>query len=252
MQLDKAVIAVTGGAGGLGRALARGLGEAGARPLLIDLDAESLADARRELARAGIDAVTHVVDVADERAVEALFATIAAETGLDGLINNAGIIRDGRLVKVEDGGVTDRMSLAQWRAVIDTNLTGTFLCGREAAAIMATAGRGGCILNISSIAAAGNMGQSNYAAAKAGVEALAVTWAKELAGYGIRSAAIAPGFIRTPILEGMKPEALDKVTGMVPAGRLATPEEIADAALFILGNDYFNGRVLEIDGGLRI
>ncbi len=252
MQLDKAVIAVTGGAGGLGRALARRLGEAGARPLLIDLDAEALADARQELARAGVDAETYAVDVTDERAVEALFATIADETGLDGLINNAGIIRDGRLVKVEDGELTTRMSLAQWRAVIETNLTGTFLCGREAAALMAAAGRGGCIVNVSSIAAAGNMGQSNYAAAKAGVEALAVTWAKELAGYGIRSAAIAPGFIRTPILEGMKPEVLDKVTGMVPAGRLATPEEIADAALFILGNDYFNGRVLEIDGGLRI
>ncbi len=253
MELNNAVVAITGGAGGLGVALARHLGLAGALPLLIDLDPEGLARARDALAAEGIDTRIHTADIADDQAVQATFEAIGRENDrLDGLINNAGLIRDGRLVKQDNGEVTHGMSLAQWQIVIDTNLTGTFLCGREAAALMTAGGRGGCIVNVASIAAAGNMGQSNYAAAKAGVIALATTWARELAPWGIRSAAIAPGFIRTPILEGMKPEALDKLSGKVPAGRLAEPEEIADGVAFILRNEYFNGRVLEIDGGLRI
>ena len=117
---------------------------------------------------------------------------------------------------------------------------------------MAAKGQPGCIINISSISAQGNMGQSNYSAAKAGVIAMAVTWAKELARYRIRAGAIAPGFVGTPILDNMKQDALAKLTQRVPARRVAEPDEIAAGAEFILTNDYFNGRVLEIDGGLRI
>jgi 3-oxoacyl-[acyl-carrier protein] reductase len=156
------------------------------------------------------------------------------------------------LIKAKEGQVTGKMSLAQWQAVIDVNLTGVFLCGREAAERMIRLGQGGVIINISSISQAGNMGQTNYSAAKAGVSAMTVVWSKELARYGIRSAAIAPGYTRTEILSGMTEETLAKVTAPVPLKRLGLPEEIADAALFVAQNDFFSGRCIDLDGGLRI
>ena len=110
----------------------------------------------------------------------------------------------------------------------------------------------GCIINISSVSRSGNMGQTNYTATKAGVEAMAVTWAKELARYGIRAASIAPGYIGTEMVMSMKPEALEKIASGIPAKRLGKPEEIAKTVTFILENDYVNGRCLEIDGALRI
>jgi 3-oxoacyl-[acyl-carrier protein] reductase len=144
------------------------------------------------------------------------------------------------------------MSLSQWQAVIDVNLTGVFLCGREAAERMVGLGNGGVIINISSISRHGNVGQSNYTAAKAGVASLAVVWARELARYGIRVGAIAPGFTHTSILEAMKPEILEKMIAPVPLGRLGEPAEIAHAARFIFENDFFTGRVIDLDGGLRL
>ena len=173
----------------------------------------------------------------------AAFNGIVADFGrLDVLVNNAGIIKDGLLVKAKDGVVTGRMGLEQWQAVIDVNLTGVFLCGREAAERMIGLGNGGLIINISSISKCGNAGQTNYSAAKAGVTAMAVVWAKELARYGIRAASIAPGFTRTDILAGMPPEMLEKVTAPVPLKRLGLPEEVAHAAVFIAENDFFTGR----------
>jgi 3-oxoacyl-[acyl-carrier protein] reductase len=172
--------------------------------------------------------------------------------GVDGVINNAGILRDGLLIKVKDGEISKRMSLAEWQAVIDVNLTGVFLCGREAATRMIEGKRAGVIINISSISKAGNMGQSNYSAAKAGVASMAVVWAKELSSYGIRSAAIAPGFIETEMVASMKPEALEKMAAGIPLKRLGQPEEIGRTAVYIFENDYLTGRVLEVDGGIRI
>src|SRR5258706_419754 len=154
--------------------------------------------------------------------------------------------------KGRDGAVIGKMSLAQWQAVIDVNLTGVFLCGREAAERMVELGHGGVIINISSISRAGNIGQSNYTAAKAGVASLVVVWARELARYGIRVGGIAPGFTHTTILDSMKPELLQKIVAPVPVGRLGRPEEIAHAARFIFENDFFSGRIIELDGGLRI
>ncbi|GIX31668.1 MAG: 3-ketoacyl-ACP reductase [Porticoccaceae bacterium] len=253
MKLDDAIIAITGGAGGLGLAMAERLARAGARLALIDLSGEALAAARERLAGTAREVRTYVADVTCEAQVEAVFAAIAGDFGrLNGLVNNAGIIRDGRLVKLEGGRVVRKMSLADWRAVIEVNLTGAFLCGREAAAIMAAGDYPACIVNVSSLSAKGNMGQTNYSAAKAGLIAMTVTWAKELGPYGIRAAAVAPGFVSTPMLEGMKREALEKLIGRIPLKRLAEPDEIAQAVEFIFANDYFSGRVLEIDGGLRI
>ena len=111
---------------------------------------------------------------------------------------------------------------------------------------------GGVIVNVSSISRAGNAGQTNYSAAKAGVAAMTVVWAKELARYGIRVGAVAPGFVRTPMVESMQPEALAKMTAAIPLGRLGEPEEIAHAVGFIFGNELFTGRCLEVDGGLRM
>jgi 3-oxoacyl-[acyl-carrier protein] reductase len=144
------------------------------------------------------------------------------------------------------------MSLQEWQSVIDVNLTGVFLCGREAATKMIENNTQGVIINIASLSKAGNMGQTNYSAAKAGVDAMTVTWAKELSRYGIRTGGIAPGFIATEMVAGMKPEALEKLSAGIPLKRLGKPEEIGITAQYIIENDYFNGRTIEMDGGMRI
>jgi 3-oxoacyl-[acyl-carrier protein] reductase len=247
------VVAITGGAQGLGLSMAEVFAARGAKLALIDLNEDRLAEAVAICEKLGGEAKAFKANIADEAEVEALFANIVSELGgLDCLINNAGITRDGLLLKVKDGEVQKRMSLAEWQMVIDVNLTGVFLCGREAATKMAEAGTQGCIINISSLSKAGNMGQTNYSAAKAGVAAMTVTWAKELSRYGIRAAGIAPGFIATEMVKSMKPEALEKMAGMIPLKRLGEPEEIGKTALYILENDYFTGRTIEMDGGMRI
>ena len=253
MQLKETVIAITGGARGLGLAMAKQLGERGAYVALIDRQADALDAAVNTLKDAGIESQAFVADVADEKSVAETFAEIRVRMGaLGGLVNNAGITRDGLLVKAKGGRVESRMSLEQWQQVMDVNLTGVFLCGREAASHMIEAGTEGVIVNISSVSRAGNMGQSNYAATKAGVAALTVTWAKELARYGIRVGAVAPGFIETEMTASMRPEILEKVTRGIPLGRLGQPEDIADSVRYIFENAYFSGRVIECDGALRI
>jgi 3-oxoacyl-[acyl-carrier protein] reductase len=253
MQLKDKVVAVTGGARGIGKAIASAFIERGARVAIIDLSAADLEAARADFAGVGAQVRAYAANVASEDQVIAALNGIVADFGrLDVLVNNAGIIKDGLLVKAKDGVVTGRMGLEQWQAVIDVNLTGVFLCGREAAERMIGLGNGGLIINISSISKCGNAGQTNYSAAKAGVTAMAVVWAKELARHGIRAASIAPGFTRTDILAGMPPEMLEKVTAPVPLKRLGLPEEVAHAAVFIAENDFFTGRALDVDGGLRL
>jgi 3-oxoacyl-[acyl-carrier protein] reductase len=253
MDIQGKVVVVTGGARGIGKAVATAFAARGARIALLDLNADELEAVRNEFAGAGATVSAHAVNVArEDEVIRALDEVVATHGRLDVLVNNAGIIRDAMLVKVKDGNIVGKMTLAQWQAVIDVNLTGVFLCGREAAERMVRAGHGGVIINVSSISKAGNAGQSNYSAAKAGVVAMAVTWAKELARFGIRTAAIAPGFIRTDILSGMPPEMLEKMTAPVPLKRVGLPEEIAHTAMFIVENDYLTGRTLEVDGGLRI
>ncbi|MCL7945067.1 SDR family oxidoreductase [Marinobacter sp. ATCH36] len=253
MKLQDSVIAITGGGQGLGRAMAEYLAAKGARLALIDLIPEKLDEAAAACDKAGGSAKTYICNVAREEDVEKTFEAIAKDFGqLDGLVNNAGILRDGLLVKAKEGQVEKRMELSQWQAVIDVNLTGVFLCGREAATQMIRNGNQGVIINIASIARAGNMGQSNYSAAKAGVSALVPVWAKELARYGIRCMGIAPGFIETEMTASMKPEALERMSASIPLKRMGKPEEIASAAVFIFENDYMSGRMLEVDGALRL
>ncbi|NMY73481.1 SDR family oxidoreductase [Pseudomonas sp. WS 5071] len=252
MQLKDKVIIITGGCQGLGRAMAEYLAAKGAKLALVDLNPEKLELALTACQAHGVEARAYLCNVADEEQVTQTVSQIADDFGaIHGLINNAGILRDGMLLKVKDGEIT-KMSLAQWQAVIDVNLTGVFLCTREVAAKMVELNNQGAIVNISSISRAGNVGQTNYSAAKAGVAAATVTWAKELARYGIRVAGIAPGFIETEMTLGMKPEALEKMTSFIPLKRMGKVEEIAHSAAYILENDYYSGRILELDGGLRI
>ena len=249
MQVQDCVFVITGGARGLGLAIGQLIASKGALCAIIDLEEKV---AQEAASSCNSSSRGYACNVADEKQVEEVFAKIVNDFGrLDGLINNAGILRDGMLIKVKDGELQDKMSLSHWQSVIDVNLTGTFLCGREAAAAMAQAGNGGVIVNISSIAKSGNIGQSNYAASKAGVASLVTTWSRELARFNIRAVGIAPGVISTDMTDSMKPEALERIEKMIPVRRLGDRRELAQAVLFVIENDYMNGRLIELDGGLR-
>jgi 3-oxoacyl-[acyl-carrier protein] reductase len=253
MDIKNKTVVITGGAQGLGFAMATQMAELGANLALIDMQDEVLAEAKAELVKLDVKVETYVANVSVEADVETVFNNIVSDFGaVHVLINNAGILRDGLLLKAKDGVVTAKMELSQFQSVIDVNLTGVFLCGREAAAKMVESGEGGVIVNMSSVARAGNMGQTNYAAAKAGVVAMTTTWAKELGRFGIRVGAIAPGVIRTKMTDAMKPEAKERLVKMKPVGRLGEAEEIAHTAKYIIENDFFTGRVVEVDGGIRL
>ena len=253
MEIKAKTIVVTGAGRGLGRAMALEFAARGGRLALLDLNLADLEQTRAQCAALGGEARPYSCNVTGEEVVSATMDAIVRDFGaLDVLINNAGIVKDALLIKVKDGQVVGKMTLEQWNAVIAVNLTGVFLCGREAAERMVRAGRGGVIINISSISKDGNAGQTNYSAAKAGVAAMSTTWAKELARYGIRVGAIAPGFCATDILATMTPETLARITGPVPLKRLGQPAEIARTAVFIVENDFYTGRTLQVDGGLRI
>ncbi|ASJ72255.1 SDR family oxidoreductase [Granulosicoccus antarcticus] len=253
MDLKGKVIVVTGAGRGLGLSMSQAFAAKGAKLALVDLDEAALADAAKLCQQAGGEARCYRANVADESEVVQLYTDVVNDFGrLDGTVNNAGITRDGLLVKVKDGKVVKKMELKEWQSVIDVDLTGVFLCAREAAVKMIELGKPGLIINISSISRAGNIGQTNYSAAKAGVAAMTVTWAKELARYNIRVVAIAPGFANTPMVAGMKSEILEKVKSGIPLRRLAEADEIALTSVFLFENDYCTGRVIEVDGGLRL
>ena len=254
MKLKDKTIAITGGGRGLGAAMAQRLAMQGCNLALIDLDESSLAQTKASCEQAGAaKVVAYTANVAVEAEVVALFNRIAQDFGaLHGLVNNAGITRDALTLKYKDGKLVSKMTLEQWQLVIDVNLTGVFLCGREAAEKMIELDCKGCIINISSISRHGNMGQLNYSASKAGVQSMAVVWAKEFARHGIRAAAVAPGFIGTEMVMSMKPEAREKLTSGIPLKRVGEPDEIAQTVQFIFENDYVSGRCFDVDGALRL
>jgi 3-oxoacyl-[acyl-carrier protein] reductase len=254
MQLINKNIVITGVARGLGRAMALRLAEQGANIIGVDLHEEKLNETIALCNKRGTQNKAYLANISDETSVVGLFNQIAMDyTSIDGLINNAGIVRDALLVKYDrEGHFVSKKSFDDWNAVINTNLTGVFLCTRECVCKMIEAHVKGIVINISSISRAGNVGQTNYTAAKAGVAAITVTWAKELARYGIRVAGIAPGFIATEMVETMKPELIERVKETIPLRRMGTADEIAHTVQFIFENDYITGRVIECDGGLRI
>lgn len=252
MDIKGKTIVITGAGRGLGQSMAVTLARQGAHLALADLAQDRLADTASECRALEVQVACYAADVSNEPNVMAMFDAMVRDFGrVDALINNAGMNADGLLVKRRDGAI-QKMPLDDFVKVVAVDLIGVFLCGREAAARMIEGENEGVIINISSISQAGNIGQSNYAAAKAGVSAMTVTWAQELARYGIRVAAIAPGFSEAQMVSSMKEEIQDKFKQRVPLRRFARQEEIAHAALFVLQNDYYNGRTLEVDGGLRM
>jgi 3-oxoacyl-[acyl-carrier protein] reductase len=252
MIIKDNVFVITGAARGLGFAFAKDLAEAGARLALVDMNAEGLEQAANSLRERGTEVRCYAANVTSEEEVITLFNNVQRDFGqIDGLINNAGITRDAMLVKRTNGDIIT-MSLKDWQQVVDVNLTGTFLCGREAAVHMVKGNRKGVIVNISSICRNGNIGQSNYSATKSGVAALTSTWGKELCRYGIRVGAIAPGYVNTEMVQHMRADVLDKIKAQVPLGRLAEPKEIAHTARYIIENDYFSSRTISVDGGFRL
>jgi 3-oxoacyl-[acyl-carrier protein] reductase len=172
--------------------------------------------------------------------------------GLNGLVNNAGILRDSLLVKKDrTTGEVKKLSTADWNAVIGVNLTGaTFMVREVVAKMVQTDQRPGVIVNMSSIARHGNRGQSNYVSAKAALAANTFTWAREFAPFGIRVGAVAPGMVETPMTQGMNQKARDALVANIPVGRIGLPEDLWLAVKFVLECDYFNGRTIDVDGGL--
>ncbi len=248
MQLDQLKIIVTGAGRGMGAHFARRLAEAGAQVAAGDVDEAALAELPATIHKKRLD-VASESDCGD-------FVAFAKEKmgGLNGLVNNAGILRDGLLVKKDKKtGEVKKLSLADWNAVIGVNLTGATLMVRETVASMVTSeSRPGVIVNISSISRHGNRGQSNYVASKAALAANTVTWAREFAPFGIRVAGIAPGMIETPMTQGMNQAARDALVTHIPAGRIGVPEDIWLAVKFCLECDYVTARTYDVDGGLSM
>ena len=246
MQLKELKIIVTGGAQGMGAHFAQRLLEAGAQVAVGDVNETALAALPKGIHRRKLD-VSQEADIAS-------FVAWADEQmgGLNGLINNAGILRDGLLVKKDrTTGEIKKLGTAEWNAVIGVNLTGATFMVRDVVARMAEKNhRPGVVVNMSSLARYGNRGQSNYVSAKAALAANTVTWAREFAPFGIRVGAVAPGMIDTPMTQSMNQKARDALVAMIPVGRVGQPEDIWLGVKFILECDYFNGRTLDVDGGL--
>lgn len=249
-KLSGKVIVVTGGVSGFGRAIVDQLMALNAIVAVLDNDGEGL--------KAMIDdqGCSHgeTCDVSDPEAVETAVEALFARTDrFDGLVNNVGIIRSAPLVDMRNLGDPEsrRKTQALWRQVIDTNLSSAFYVTTNVVEKMIAKRTGGTIVNIGSVAGRGNAGQSAYAAAKAGLEALSASWARELGPMGIRAVTVAPGYCDTPSTHDALSEThIAKVRGEIPLRRLGTAEEVADAVVFALSNPYFSGRTLNLDGGL--
>jgi 3-oxoacyl-[acyl-carrier protein] reductase len=238
----------------MGRHFALRLVEAGAQVAIGDVNEAGLAETSGAAKGPG-KLHARKVNVADEAEVAAFVAwAYDAMGGLNGLVNNAGILRDGLLVKKDkETGQVKTLSKEQWDAVIAVNLTGATLLARDTVKKMVeTNSRPGVIVNMSSIARYGNRGQSNYSAAKAALAANTRTWSLEFAPFGVRVAAIAPGMIETPMTQGMNQKARDALVAAIPVARIGVPEDIWLAVKFVLECDYFNGRTLDVDGGLSM
>jgi 3-oxoacyl-[acyl-carrier protein] reductase len=250
MELNEVRGIVTGAARGLGFTFAVELLRAGASIVAGDLSEARLSQLKDAAAPLPGSLTVHELDVANEASVSEFVAFAAKHMdGINLLVNNAGILRDGVVASPEDGWVK-KLPTSQWRRVVDVNLTGPFLMTREVLGeVFKRQHSPAIIVNISSVARSGNVGQSSYSASKAGLDALTRTLALELAPFNIRVGGIAPGVIDTPILEGISAEALSRLTAAIPLGRIGKPRDIWLALRFIVECDYFTGRVLEVDGG---
>ncbi|MBL7158246.1 MAG: 3-oxoacyl-[acyl-carrier-protein] reductase [Candidatus Omnitrophica bacterium] len=244
MLLKDKISIVTGGARGIGKAIALKLAQEGSNIAFCDVNAETLASAEKEIRATGRDVLSAKVDVTlFEEAKSFVQKTLDKFGKINILINNAGITRDGLLV---------RMGEADWDAVLNVNLKGTFNFTKATAKVMMKE-RGGKIVNIASIIGLiGNAGQANYAASKGGVIAFTKSIAKELAARNINVNAIAPGFIETQMTQKLTEDVKSAIMKQVPLGRWGTGEDVANIALFLVGDasSYITGQVIQVDGGM--
>lgn len=252
MRAKDKVVLVTGGAAGIGRATALRFAEEGAKVVIGDLNE---AGGQELLAQLGPEAAFYRVNVAHREEVQKWVDDVAAKYGrVDVLVNNAGILRDGQLVKFKEGALTGQMSEADFDLVISVNLKGVFNCAQAVAPIMIRQG-GGVILNATSVVGLdGNFGQTNYVATKSGVIGMTKVWARELGKYGIRVNAVAPGFTATAILNAMPEKIIEGMKARTPLRRLGEPRDIANAYLFLASDEasFITGETLRVDGGIVV
>ena len=243
---------VTGGAAGIGKATALRFAEEGAAVIICDLNE---AAGQETLKLLGSRAAFYKVNVAERAEVQQWVEEVAAKYGrIDVLVNNAGVLRDGQLVKFKEGQLIGQMAEADFDLVISINLKGVFNCTQAAAPFMIKQG-GGVILNATSVVGLdGNFGQTNYVATKAGVIGMTKVWARELGKYGIRVNAVAPGFTATEMVTAMPEKILDGMRSRTPLGRLGEPRDIANAYLFLASDQaaFITGETLRVDGGIVV
>ena len=245
-RLKNKVCIVTGAAQGIGLATVLKFAREGGHIAIWDLKQAGIDEAVRQCRELGVEAIGHVVDVTQRPMVDAAVGLVKERFGrIDVLVNNAGITQDARLQK---------MTLEQFDRVIDVNLRGVFHCAQAVADTMVAQGSG-VILNASSVVGLyGNFGQTNYAATKFGVLGFTKTWSRELGPKGVRVNAVAPGFIKTHILDSIPEKVLEDMKHRVPLHRLGTPEEIANVYCFLASDEasYINGAVIEVSGGMTV
>ncbi len=244
MRLKGKNVLITGAARGIGKSIALGMAGEGANIGIADVNLESAENSAKEVAASGVKSIAVKLDVSSRDSVTDAFSAFMKEFGsLDILVNNAGITRDTLLLRMKED---------DWDAVLDINLKGPFLCSKEAVRIMARQ-RSGKIISISSVVAfTGNPGQANYGSSKAGLVGLTKTIAREYAGRGIRANVVAPGFIRTPMTDGLGDEIKNEMKRAIPLGEFGTPEDVAGAVIFLASGeaDYITGQVIHVNGGM--
>lgn len=244
MRLAQRVALITGGAQGIGRAIALRFAEEGAQVVVVDVVGNKAAAVAEEIKTAGGEAISLTCDVTNREQIAATVSeTLAAFGKINILCNNAGITQDARLIK---------MTEEQFDAVISVNLKGVFNLTQAVVPHMIEQGYGRVITTASIVGIYGNFGQTNYVATKAGVIGMTRVWARELGPKGITANAVAPGFIATDMVKSVPQEILDRFTSMTPVRRLGKPEDIANAFLFLASDEasFVNGAVLSVDGGL--
>ena len=252
MKFKDKVVLVTGGAAGIGKATAVRFAEEGAAVVICDVNDTLGAETVQLL---GHQAAFYKVNVTNRQEVQTWVDVVVAKFGrIDVLVNNAGILRDGQLIKFKEGQLVGQMAETDFDLVISVNLKGVFNCAQAVAPVMAKQ-RSGVILNATSVVGLdGNFGQTNYVATKSGVIGMTKVWARELGKFGIRVNAVAPGFTATEMVTAMPEKVLEGMKARTPLGRLGEPRDIANAYLFLASEEaaFITGETLRVDGGIVV